>query len=75
LRNTSNPFLSTLPLTKKGDKKREIISSGKNIYLSKYNKQNANLYNKMIIPTLGVGKFVGKIYKRIFASKFYYTIL
>jgi hypothetical protein len=71
LRNTSNPLLSTLPLTKKG----EIISSGKNIYLSKYNKQNANLYNKMIIPTLGLGKFVGKIYKRIFASKFYYTIL
>jgi len=78
LRNTSNPFLSTLPLTKKGDKKREIISSTsgkKDIFLSKYNKQNTNLYNKIIIPTLRLGKFVGKIYKRIFASKFYYTIL
>jgi len=66
LRNTSNPFLSTLPLTKKGKKE---------IFLSKYNKENTNLYNKMIIPSLRVGKFVGKIYKRIFASKFYYTIL
>jgi hypothetical protein len=38
-------------------------------------KQNANLYNKITIPSLRLGKFVGKIYKRIFASKFYYTIL
>jgi Mitochondrial ribosomal protein (VAR1) len=37
-------------------------------------KQNAN-FNKITIPSLQVGKFVGKIYKRIFASKFYYTIL
>jgi hypothetical protein len=32
-------------------------------------------FNKLIIPGLNIGKLVGKLYKRIFASKFYFAML
>jgi len=67
IRNSSNP-LSTL-FEAKASKKREIISpvtGKKNISLSKYKtKTKTNMFNKLIIPTLRVGKFLGKLYKRI----------
>jgi hypothetical protein len=44
------------------------------LLLNKRGEEKGN-FNKMIIPSLNVGKLVGKFYKRIFASKFYYTIL
>ena len=65
IRNSSNP-LSTL-FEAKASKKREIISpvrGNKNIFISKY-KTKTNMFNKLIIPTLRVGKFLGKLYKRI----------
>jgi hypothetical protein len=68
-RNSRISPISTLPLTKKGAK-----HVSKNLLLCKYSKQKAN-HNKIVIPTLRLGKLVGKLYKRIFASKFYYTIL
>lgn len=33
------------------------------------------MYNKLIIPGLNIGKLVGKLYKRIFSSKFYFATL
>jgi hypothetical protein len=65
IRNSSNP-LSTL-FEAKVSKKKEIIfpvTGKKNIFLSKY-KTKTNMFNKLIIPTLRVGKFLGKLYKRI----------
>jgi hypothetical protein len=51
----------------KAFQKRERISpvtDKKNIFISKY-KTKTNMFNKLIIPTLRVGKFLGKLYKRI----------
>jgi len=62
LRNTTNSPLSTL-LTKNGEKIKGFSTSVE------------NKANQIIIPSLNQGKLVGKLYKRIFASKFYYTIL
>ena len=61
--NTTNSPLSTLLLTKKGEKIKRFSTLGE------------RKGNNMIIPSLRLGKLVGKFYKRIFASKFYYTIL
>lgn len=62
-----------------------IYSKGKIPYTSalpwvkglsgKHNKAKYNLYNNFIIPGLNIGKFVGKLYKRILPSKFHFSIL
>jgi Mitochondrial ribosomal protein (VAR1) len=68
---------SSNPLSTNAAKKREIISpvlGKRKILLSKY-KTKTNMSNKLIIPTLRAGKFIGKLYRRILPSTSNYTIL
>jgi len=51
------------------------VSLGKKKMFMVKSKPNTNLYNKILIPSLNVGKMVGKLYQNILASKSYYTIL
>ena len=79
INNSSNSLstLSRVSFEKKTNAARKIESISpvlrkRKIVLSKY---KTNINNKLIIPTLRVGKLLGKMYKKIRPSTSTYTIL